>query len=489
MGNVKKETIQGAKWQMLQKITLQPVLLLLSMLLARLITPAEFGILGLTNVFFTIAATLASSGLGSALIREIHRTDTDINTVFWTNLLFSAIASGILALCAPLFVLFFKQPALRLLTYAGAGIMFLNSVSAIHNILFICDRNFKTPAIVSIIVCLLTLPPTIAVAYMGWGYWAIMFQNALSALINMIIMWHLSPWKPRFIWSSDSFHRLFGYGCKLAITGVIESSFSNLKNLLIGKFYQPAQLGLFDRAWKLANLPSSSINGMLQTVTFPILASIQEDENRLLKVYSMYVRITSLGIFFCSCLMVAIAEPLVRLMYGEQWLSCVPYLQIVLWGTMCFHFGTINVNLLLVKGRSDLVLRISIIKKLISVVLIVPAVYFSMNAVCWASVAFIPFSLLINSYYTSRLLNYSLVNQLKDFMPYLVLSVLVCIPAYFATLLPIPDFYRILIGSCFSLICYVCILKSFKDSAYYELLQIIEEKGITAKFPFFKYLR
>lgn len=489
MGSVKEETFQGAKWQLLQRLTLQPIQLLFSMILARLITPEEFGILGLTSVFFAVAATLASGGLGSALIREIHRTDTDINTVFWTNIVFSAIVSGLLALCAPLFVDFFHQPALLLLTYAGAGIMFLNSINSIHQTLFVCERNFKTPAMILVIVCVLTIPPTVYVAYLGWSYWSIMFQSALGALISTVLLWVKSSWKPRLVWSSESFRRLFGYGCKLVVTGVIDSAFANLKSVLIGRVYQPAQLGLFDRAWKLANLPSHTINGMLQTVTFPILATIQEDENKLLNVYSMYVRITSLGIFFGSCLLIALAEPIVYLMYGEQWLSSVYYLQIVTWGVMCYHFGIINVNLLLVKGRADIVLRISIIKKIISVALVVPAVYISMTAVCWAAVLFIPFSLFINSYYTGKLFDFTLRRQLRDFVPYFLLSVLVSAPAYLVTLLPLPPVVHVLIGVTVAVTCYVFLLRMRKDSAYAMILQTVEEKGVFRKCPALRILK
>lgn len=488
VSQVKKETLQGVKWQFLQKVTLQPVTLLFGIIMARLMTPEEFGILGLTAIFFSIAAAMASGGLGAALIREIHRTDKDINTVFWTNIVFSALMSGVLMLCAPLFVTFFNQPALLLLTYASSGIMFLNSLSSIHNTLFTCERNFKTPAIISTVVALISIPPTILAAYIGWSYWAIVFQSALSALLNLVILWWVSPWKPRFVWSSDSFRRLFGYGCKIVITSVIETVFTNLKSLLIGRFYQPAQLGLFERAWKLASLPSTTINGMLQTVTFPILATIQEDEERLLRVYSMYIRITSLGIFFGSCLLVALAEPTVRLLYGENWLSCVPYLQIVLWGVMCFHFGTINVNLLLVKGRSDIVLRISILKKLVSVLLVVPAVYISMIAVCWASVLFIPFSLIINSYYTGKLLNFTITRQLRDFLPYLILSSVVCTPAYFITWLPIHSVFQVLLGALISTSLYITALKWAKDAAYEQIMQTLAEKGMFRRFPFLRFL-
>lgn len=471
MSNVKQETISGAKWLLLKRCTMQPVQLVFGILLARLISPEEFGILGLTAVFFAIAGQLQDCGFGSALVRDIHRTEKDINTVFWTNMGLSFVLSSLLFLCAPLFVDFFHQPALLWLTRASALMMFLNSTGSVHWTLYTCRRDFKTPAIVNMVCTLCAMPVCLGTAYIGWGYWSLFLQGCTTALLSLGIIWYISPWKPAWSWSRESFTRYFSYGCKLTASGIIDSFFTNSKNLLIGKFYSPADLGLFNRAWGLASAPSSLVNGILGSVTFPILATIQEDETKLLQVYSKYIRITSLPIFFASWLFIALAYPAISLIYGENWLVCAGYLQIVLIGVMSYHYGTINNNLLLVKGRADLVLRLGIIKKIVSFLLLFAGIFISMEAVCWAAVAFVPFSILLNSYYTGKLFNFGLQRQMKDFLPYFIISALCCIPANCITYLPIHPFFHLMLGGVVSTVLYTGILYMKKDTAFFMLLE------------------
>lgn len=486
MGRIANETINGAKWQILQKCASQPVQFICGIVLARFISPEEFGILGLTALFFALASTLAEAGFGSALIRDIHRTEEDINTVFWTNICFSAIACAVLFLSAPWFVSFFNQPALLWLTRISALNMFVGSLGSVHWTLYACRRDFKTPALISTPVGILSMGVAMVGAWLGLGYWALIIQSVFSTIVSLVAVWIVSPWKPRFIWSAASFHKFFSYGIKLVGSGLINQAFTHIKSLLIGKFYTPAQLGLFSRAWSMASMPSGIINGMLQSVTFPILATLQEDESRLLQVYSLYIRITSLGIFFGSTLLIALAEPLVGLLYGEAWLPCVPYLQIVTMGIMCYHFGIININLLLVKGRSDITLRIDVIKKTLSVVMIIPALFISMIAVCWVSVIFVPFGLFINSYYTSRLYNFTLRRQLQDFAPYLIFSMICCAPAWLITLTPMPDILQIILGGLAAVLMYLSILHFTKDIAYLSIMEHIRKTPTFRKLTFWQ---
>ena len=469
MGRVANETISGAKWMILQKCASQPVQFLCGIVLARFISPEEFGILGLTALFFALASTLAEAGFGSALIRDIHRTEEDINTVFWTNIAFSALACAALFLAAPWFVQFFNQPALLWLTRISAMNMFIGSLSSVHWTLYTCRRDFKTPALIATPIGLLSMGVAMLGAWWGLGFWAIVVQSVFATIINLIVIWIVSPWKPRFVWSGTSFRKFFSYGIKLVGSGIINQAFTHIKSLLIGKFYAPAQLGLFSRAWHMASMPSGTINGMLQSVTFPILATLQEDESRLLNVYSMYIRITSLGIFFGSWLLIALAEPTILLLYGEAWAPCIPYLQVVTLGIMCYHFGIINVNLLLVKGRSDITLRIDFIKKTLSIMLVVPALYISMMAVCWASVIFVPLGLYINSYYTSRLYGFTLRRQLRDFLPYFCLSAICAFPAWLLTLTSMNYLFQIIIGGLTSGCLYITILHMLQDKAYFAI--------------------
>ena len=478
MSDVKKETLSGAKWTMLQKMTMQPVQFVYGIILARLISPEEFGILGLTAIFFSIGAQLQDCGFGSSLIRNIHRTEKDINTVFLTNVAMSCLISSTLWFSAPLFVEFFHQPALLWLTRASALMMFLNSTGSVHWTLYTCRRDFKTPAILRTITTLVAMPFTIWAAYAGWGYWALMTQSLISGLLSLVCVWYLSPWKPSFLWSGESFRNSFAYGSKLLVSGIFSSAYGHLKAFLIGKVYTPADLGLFNRAWHLATLPNATINSMLGSVTFPILATLQEDESRLLDVYCKYIRVTSLPIFFGACLLFALAKPAISFIYGPNWVICSDYLQIIIWAVMTYHILTINNNLLLVKGRSDLVLRINLAQKIFAVVVMVPIIFVSVMAICWAALISVPFNIFTSTYYTSKLYGLTLKKQFSDFVPYMLFSCISCAPAYLLTFTSLPDFLKLLFGSLVAILCYWGILSVKKDSAYL----LIKQTLLSSKF-------
>lgn len=473
MGDVKKETMSGAKWTMLQKMTMQPVQFVYGVILARLISPEEFGIIGLTAIFFAIAAQLQSCGFGSALIRNIHRTERDINTVFWTNVVLSFLLSSILFCCAPLFVTFFHQPPLLWLTRASALMMFLNSTGSVHWTLYSCRRDFKTPAIIHTVCTLVAMPFTICAAYAGWSYWALMTQSILSSLLALITVWIVSPWRPSLIWSAESFRTSFSYGSRLMVKGIISAASANMRSLLVGKVYSPAALGLYSRSWNVAALPITTVNSMLGPVTFPILSTLQEDNERLLSVYSKYIRITSLALFFASCLLVALARPFITFVYGANWEACVVFVQILSFAEMSYHIGLINENLLLVKGRSDIALRVFIAKTVMHYVALVPALFVNMEVVCLSAVVVVPFGLWINTHYTSRLYQLSRAQQVADFMPYFILSILACLPSYLLTYLPLHPIVQMGIGGPVACLLYWAMLHFRKDSAYLMLRNTI----------------
>lgn len=485
MGRIAKETISGAKWGLIQKCTMQPVQFVFGIILARLISPEAFGILGLTSIFFAIAGQLQSCGFGSALIRDIHRTDTDINTVFWTNLGLSAVMSTILFFCAPLFADFFHQPALIWLTRASALLMFLNASASVHWTLYSCRRDFKTPAIVGMATTLVAMPFCIWAAYAfpaEYAYWAVFLQGCISGLLSLAVIWIISPWKPSLVWSKDSFKRYFAYGSKLMVSGLIDAAYGNFRNLLVGKVYSPADLGTLSRATHIATLPTDTVISMLGRVTFPILATIQEDESRLLDVYGKYIRITSLCIFFCCFLMVALARPFILLVYGENWAECVVYLQILGWGVMWYHYDMINNNLLLVKGRSDLCLRINVVKRCITLAITFSVLFISMKAVCLGSVIVVPFCLILNSYYTGKLFGMTFRRQMKDFLPYCLMAFIACTPAYIITFFHIHMFLQLVFGGGAATIAYLAMLRFRKDDALYLLINQFKASTLYNRF-------
>lgn len=469
MSNVKKETISGAKWGMLQKLTMQPLQTVYGMLLARLITPEEMGIMGLTAIFFAVAAQLSSAGFGTALIRKQNRSEEDKSTVFWFNLVMSLLLSIGLFLLAPWFSNFYKQPELLWLTRVSAIMMLLNSSAGVHWTLYQCRRDFKTPAIVSSITSIAGMPVCLTLAWLGWGVWALMWQGVFSSLLSLCIIWKISPWKPRFIFSRSSFQELFTFGSKVALANMVHVIYTNIRTFIIGKFYSPAQLGLYSRGEHLASMVPTTITGIMGSVTYPILATIQSNDARLFHAYRKYIKVSTLVIAICNAALISMATPAIRLLYGEIWVPCAIFLQIVAIAYCTDHIAIINLNLLMVKGRSDLLLRLEIIKKSISLSMIIVGATISVEAICWAGALYAQIAIFINTYYTGKILGLTWWKQQKDYLPYFALAALCCTPAWFITQTSWHSLVQLTAGGSCAFILYFGTLHILKEAAYVEL--------------------
>lgn len=501
MGRLRDETLSGAKWLMLQKATLQPLQLLFSMVLARLITPAEMGILGLTAIFFAVASQLASAGFASALIRKIDRTEADINTMFW----FNAGMSLLMALClyagAPGLADFYQQQDLVPLTRVSAGMMFLNSFAGVHWTLYTCRRDFKTPAIIQGFVAILSMPLCLVLAYMGWSYWSIVVQGVFSGVLQLAIVWYVSPWKPRLLFSWGSFKNLFGFGSKLAVSGLLFVLYSNLRTFIIGKFYSPADLGLYTRGAHTASLVPETVGSMLDSVSYPILSTVQNDDARLLEAYRKYICVCTMALTWGCLLICALAKPLVLIMFGEKWLMCVPFVQVASLSSAFHHVGVINLNLLKVKGRSDLFLRLEIIKRVLSVLMILYAASISVLAICWSCVIYAQIGIFINSYYTGKIIKLTWWQQQKDYLPYALLAAISTLPAWLCAYAPVDSlfsaaedaplsealyystvFAQVAIGGLLSAGLYFGFLHCRRDAAYMELLRCVHSNEKLVRF-------
>lgn len=475
MSNVKKETLSGAKWGFLQKFTMQPIQLVYGMVLARLITPEEMGIAGLTAIFFAIASQLANAGFGAALIRKIDRTEADCSTMFWFNVGMSFLVSLTLFLLAPWFTRFYNQPELLWLTRVSAFNMFIGSTASVHWTLYQCRRDFKTPAIVGCITSLAGMPVCLTLAWMGWGVWALMWQGLFTSLLSLAIIWSISPWKPRLIFSMASFLEMFGFGSKLAASGILHVFYQNARTFIIGKFYSPAQLGLYNRGYHLALVIPETLNGIISSIIYPILAPLQDNDAKLVQVYRKYIKASTLVLAWFCMLMVALAKPAILLCYGENWLPCVVYLQIIALGASTDHICSINLNLLMVKGRSDLFLRLEIIKKSISLALMIYAATISVEAMCWAITIYIQIAIFINTFYSKKIVNLGWWAQQKDYLPYVLLSAIACVPAWLCTLLEWPAILQLVVGGSCAFLLYFGHLHMRKDATYVELYNIARE--------------
>lgn len=476
MGNVKKETISGVKWGLLQKCTLQPMQFVYGIIIARLISPEEFGILGLTAIFFAVAGSLTDAGFGSALIRKQDRTEADCSTVFWYNIGMSSLFGGVLFTVAPFFAEWYHQPELLWLTRVSAIMMAVKSTGSVHWALYSARRDFKTPAMINTATAILGMPICATLAYLGFSIWSMVITNVTTSIVSLATAWFFSPWRPRFIWSNASFKELFSFGSKLAASSLLHTLYTESRTFIIGKFYSPAQLGYYTKGAHLASMMPSTIDSMLGSVTYPILATLQNETERLNLIYKKYIQITSLPSMWAIFTIAAMAEPLICFLYGDNWLPAARFVQIVTFTCYCVHVSTINLNLLKVKGRTDLLLYLSIVKKTVSIIAMIYAATISVEAICWTMAICCQFDLALNCYFCGSLINRTWWDQQKDYIPYAVCAILANIPAYFLVQTGLPHFIILMLGGISSATLYLGLMILRKDAALAEYWDMIKNK-------------
>lgn len=476
MASVKEETARGIKWGLIQKCTMQPVQFLYGVILARLISPAEMGILGLTAIFFAIAGQLQQCGFGAALIRKQDRTDEDICTVFWFNVVMSLALSTILFLAAPWFASFFNQPALINLTRVSALLMFLNSTLSVHMSLYQARREFKTPALVSMCTTLVAMPFTIWAAYSGWSYWAPMLQGIITGILTLIIIWIVSPWKPQLIFSTTSFKEFFRFGANLAMTGMLTQFYQEIRTFIIGKFYSPAQLAYFSRAQHTCSMPLNLVTSTLNPVTYPVFATLQHDQSKLIHVYRQYTRMISLVVEWGMITLAANSSALIVFLYGENWSTASVYAQILCFGWMLNPLLGLNMNLCTIQGRTDLNLKFEMILRVVSIAVMIWCAFYSVKALCYAAAFSSFFGLIVSVIIVTRISELRVRHLASDFLPYLFLAIMANIPSYIINQQAWPAICRLFAGSVSSLGIYIFFLWIRQDETVGKLLSFFKEK-------------
>ena len=424
MGTIKESTIQGVKWSAVERFSVQGIIFLVGLIMARLLTPSDFGIVGMLSIFLAVSQTFIDSGFSNALIRKIDRTDLDCSTAFYFNVVIGAVCYAILFGVAPIIASFYNMPILKDVTRVLAITLFLNSLTVVQVALLTVKVNFRTQAKVNLCSSLVSGGMGIFLAYTGWGVWALVYQQICRSAINVLLFWIAAKWRPMFKYSWDSFYELFSYGSKLLLSGLLHTFYLNVTNLVIGKFYSSKDLGFYDRGQQLGKIPMETTVNIFQRVTFPILATIQNDNEHLISAYRKYIKVSSILIFFCIFLLAALAKPIIVILLTEKWNESIIYLQLYCLAHMLNHITRINLNLLQVKGRSDIFLKIEVIKKIIGISILMISIPFGLTIMCWLRILTALISLAINTYYTGILIDWGFWEQFKSYLKSLVLSIL-----------------------------------------------------------------
>lgn len=420
--SLRKKTLYGMSWSFAENFSLQGIQFVIGVLLARVLSPSDYGMVGMLAIFTAISQTLINSGFSTAIVRKTDRTQTDLSTAFWFNIGVGIVLYFILFFSGPLIARFYNVPLLADLIKVTAITLIFNSLCIVQQALFTIKMDFKTQAKISVSSSLTTGVIGVVMAYNGFGVWSIVWPGVFGGALRCILMWVFSKWRPDKIFSTASFKDLFSFGSKLLLSGLIDTTYNNIYPIVIGKKFSATDLGYYSRAEGYSQLPATSITGVLQRVTFPMLCEIQDDMARLENVYRRLLRLSAFVVFPSMTGLAAIAEPLIRFMITDKWLMCVPYLQILCIAIMWHPIHAINLNLLQVKGRSDLFLRLEILKRIIGILIIIIAVPFGIIWMCVGKIISSIFCLIINTYYTGKLIHVGFIKQMKDLLPILFLS-------------------------------------------------------------------
>ena len=429
--NLKVKATRGLFWSSVDRFSSQGISFVFSIFLARILDISDYGIVAMIVVFMAVAQAFVDSGFSSALIRKPDLNEEDKSTAFYFNIVVGLACYGILFIASPLIAVFYDEPLLSpIIRVTGLSIVF-NSLCVVQRALFTIAVDFKTQAIISLVCTVISGVVGLVMAYNGYGVWALVAQSTSSTFLNFVLLWFCSRWRPITGFSKASFRYLFNFGSKLLVSGLLDTLYNNAYPIVIGKFYNSAQLGLYSRAQGYASLPSSNITGVLQRVTFPVLSLMQNDDERLALNYRRLLRVSAFVVFPLMVMLAAVAAPLIRVMITSKWDGCVGFLQILSLAMMWYPIHAINLNLLQVKGRSDLFLRLEIYKKIFGVLILICTIPLGVTAMCWGLVVGSVFSLVMNTYYTGKLIKIGFFMQMKDLLPIILNSVVMGGIAYY----------------------------------------------------------
>lgn len=426
--NLKKKTVSGMIWSALQRFGTMGISFVSNIVLARLLTPDDYGCIGMLAIFITVSNTFVDGGFGSALIQKKEPTQKDYSTIFWLNLFISVVIYGILYISAPAVSRFYDIPLLSSVLRVQGIVLIIDALNIVQTNQLRKSINFKRLAVIYIASQIVGAVCAIVLAYMGWGVWALVAQQIIASSITSVILWVMNRWLPQLCFSFDSFKQLFSFGGFILASNLINTFCNNVQGLLIGKFFNPAILGYYTQAYKLEDVASHSISSVVEQVAYPVFSKVQSDNDGLKNVIYRLILSIAYVTFPMMLILVLIAEPLIGLLYGEKWLPSVPYFQIICIGGIAVCLQGVTYLAIASIGKSKELFLWTIIKRGLGMILLIAGmVLFGMNGLLWGFVLSCWSVTFINAYLVSKYIKYGLWQQIKDVLPIILISSMVFI--------------------------------------------------------------
>ena len=420
--NLKQKAQKGVIWSAIERFSTQGVQFLFSIILARLLSPDDYGIIAMPLIFLAVAQVFIDSGFANALIRKPDLNEKDLSTALIFNVGVGVLCYIVLFIASPYIADFYNTPILSdILKVTSLSVLF-TPLCTVQQAILTKSLNFKLQARVSVISAIVGGVIGVYMAYNGYGVWSLAVSQALTALMRVVLLWTWTKWYPNCGWSRFSFTYLWNYGSKLLFAGLIDTVYQNVYPLIIGKFYSAASLGYYTRAQQFAHLPTVNVYGIIRRVTFPLLSEIQNDRDTLVKVYLRILRISVFIMFPLMCFLAGSAKPIIIILLSEKWVDAIIFLQLLSFAMMWRPIDSLNLNLLTVTARTDLFLRLEIIKKVWGVIILFATIHWGVMAICIGYVFYSLSEIVIDSYYSGKTFSLGLFKQLRSIVPIIVMS-------------------------------------------------------------------
>lgn len=473
--SLKKKALSGSAWAAASQFSQLFLQFGVGIILARLLDPAEYGLVALGTVFLVILQTFAEGGFGLAVIQRKDLTDEDCSTAFWFNL---AAAIPILALVwtlAPFVSAFYNEPELTPVLRAMGFSILCSMPVVVHRARLERALNFRHLTLIQLPSFLVGAAVGITMAWQGKGVWALVAMSLVSASLSSVAIWISSPWRPRFVFLSRSFREMFGFGVKSAVEKVFQTLFQNLLTIIIGRSFSATEVGFYNRARQYQQLPAQSIYAVILRVLLPMLSSVQGDKSKMRLAFLHSIRIAAIASCPVFAGLAAVAHPLVETLIGAKWLPCVPYLQLLCVSAILLPVQAINVNCILANGLSGLSLKLNFIKQGIQLALIAATFRHGIFAMLWALVGFSFLAFFINAWPNRKLVDVPIRTQLLVVAPYLALASAMAVAVHL--LLPIcgdSAWIRLVAGSLAGIVLYAGGLKVLRLRSHRELADLVD---------------
>lgn len=480
--NQSKSNSSAFGWSFFENVAITFINFFIGVILARLLLPEDFGIIGVTAVFLAILPIFSDGGFGSALIQKKDCTEKDFNSVFYFNILISIFLYVLVVSSSEFIQSFFQIEELSSVLNILSINIIIVSFGSVQSVVLTKNLNFKLLSKVSISSQIISGILAISLAYLGYGVWSLVFKTLINSILMVSLLFLFNSWKPKLIFSFTALKNLFSFGFNLLLSTLLNNIFENLYFFIIAKYYSAEKLGFYTRAEMLKNLPSQNLTSVIQRVSFPLLSNIQDDDVRLKENYRKLIRLSVFISSFLLFFLFATSKSLVPVLFGVKWLPIVPMVQLFCFSAFLYPVHALNLNILNVKGRSDLYFRVEIIKKILLIPGILIAISIGIEELLIYLIFYSIGCYFINASFGGKLIDYPVKDQILDILPSVIFNLFISFLVFFISYLSFPAIALLSLQIVFGMLILIVAAEIIKPYSYVKIKELVSSKTLKSNF-------